>query len=371
MARAGDVIENTATGERVRFEETATESGGERLRFEMVFAPQGFVAQEHLHPSQEERHEVISGTLGIVIDGTERLLGPGDSLVVPAGTPHRLVEHGTVQARFELRPALRQEVLLETFAGLARDGKLSGLPSLLQLAVIAREFAPEGQAVKPPAAIQRALFGPLAAIGRRRGYRPWYEAYSGPGVERLPIRRDGGATAGAGYVFVDEWDVEAPIEAVFDAVADARTYPAWWRPVYIDVESDGPPAVGAVTRQHFKGRLPYHLRTTSTVVSMQRPTSIEGTVQGDLSGRGVWMLSERGAATHVRFDWRVNADRPLLRVLTPLLRPLFAWNHNWAIARAIEGLGPYARRQAAAGTAPIGVTGRAHPPSASPRCGRR
>jgi hypothetical protein len=263
MARAGDVIENPATGERVRFEETATESGGARLRFEMVFAAQGFVAQEHLHPSQEERHEVISGTLG-------------------------------------------------------------------------------------------------------------YEAYSGPDVERLPVRRDGGAPAGAGYVFVDEWDVEAPIEAVFDAVADARTYPAWWRPVYIDVESDGPPAVGAVTRQHFKGRLPYHLRTTSTVVRMQRPTSIEGTVQGDLSGRGVWTLSERGATTHVCFDWRVNANRPLLRVLTPLLRPLFAWNHNWAIARAIEGLEPYARRQAAADDRALaGVNGRAHPPSASPRCGRR
>jgi hypothetical protein len=37
------------------------------------------------------------------------------------------------------------------------------------------------------------------------------------------------------------------------------------------------------------------------------------------------------------------AARPLLLVLTPLLRPLFRWNHNWAIARAIEGLEPYAR----------------------------
>ncbi|MEA2127593.1 MAG: hypothetical protein QOJ85_484, partial [Solirubrobacteraceae bacterium] len=171
-------------------------------------------------------------------------------------------------------------------------------------------------------------------------------------------------------VFVDEWDVDAPIEAVFDAVADARTYPAWWRPVYIGVESGGPPAVGTVTHQHFKGRLPYHLRTTSTVVHMQPPTSIEGTVDGDLSGRGVWTLSQRGGITHVRFDWHVNADRPLLRVLTPLLRPLFRWNHNWAIARAIEGLEPYARRQAARATEPA-VTGRASAPSASPGSGCR
>ena len=87
---------------------------------------------------------------------------------------------------------------------------------------------------------------------------------------------------------------------------------------------------------------------------------------GDLSGRGVWTLSERDGMTHVRFDWRVNADRPLLRVLTPLLRPLFRWNHNWAIARAIEGLEPYARRQAARGVEPPRVSGRASGPSASP-----
>ena len=37
------------------------------------------------------------------------------------------------------------------------------------------------------------------------------------------------------------------------------------------------------------------------------------------------------------------ADRPLLRYLTPVLRPVFRWNHNWSVKRAIEGLEPYAR----------------------------
>jgi uncharacterized protein YndB with AHSA1/START domain len=69
-------------------------------------------------------------------------------------------------------------------------------------------------------------------------------------------------------VFVDEWDVNAPAEAVFDALSDATTYPQWRRPVYIDVESDGPPAVGRVTRQRFKGRLPYHLHTRTRTVRL-------------------------------------------------------------------------------------------------------
>jgi uncharacterized protein YndB with AHSA1/START domain len=61
----------------------------------------------------------------------------------------------------------------------------------------------------------------------------------------------------AEYVFIDEWDVDAPIDAVFNALADARTYPAWWKPVYLEVEADGPPAPGCVSKQHFKGLEPY------------------------------------------------------------------------------------------------------------------
>ena len=71
------------------------------------------------------------------------------------------------------------------------------------------------------------------------------------------------------YLFVDEWDVDAPPEAVFDALADARTYPEWWRPVYIDTQTDGPPELGRTSQQHFKGRLP----TTCTRARPSRGTS--------------------------------------------------------------------------------------------------
>jgi hypothetical protein len=150
------------------------------------------------------------------------------------------------------------------------------------------------------------------------------------------------------YVFIDEWDVDAPADAVFDALADARTYPSWWKPVYIDVEADGPPAVGCVSRQHFKGKLPYTLRQTSEIVRLDRPSEFEVHVVGDLEGHGVWTITPHAAGgVHVRFDWRVHGRKPVIRVLTPVLRPVFRSNHNWAIARAREGLEPYARAQAA------------------------
>jgi uncharacterized protein YndB with AHSA1/START domain len=157
------------------------------------------------------------------------------------------------------------------------------------------------------------------------------------------------------YVFLDSWDVDAPIEAVFDAIADARTYTDWWQPVYLEAEADGPPEVGRVCHMYFKGRLPYRLRTRSEIVRLEPPRLVEANVTGDLRGRGVWTLTPKNGGTHVEFDWRVYADRPLVRRLTPVLRPLFRWNHNWAIARATEGLEPYARQRAA--SSPGDVTG--------------
>jgi uncharacterized protein YndB with AHSA1/START domain len=149
------------------------------------------------------------------------------------------------------------------------------------------------------------------------------------------------------YVFVDEWEVDAPQEAVFEAIADARTYPEWWKPVYIEVEGDQPPGPGVATRHHFKGKLPYTLKTRSRITRFDPPTYVEVEVDGDLSGTGRWTLTPNAdGRIHVRFDWIVHADRPLLRYLTPILRPIFRWNHNWSAARAREGLGPYARAHA-------------------------
>ncbi len=74
---------------------------------------------------------------------------------------------------------------------------------------------------------------------------------------------------------------------------------------------------------------------------------LEGETDGDLRGTGIWTLTPNAdGGTHVRFDWRVHADRRLLKLLTPILRPALRWNHNWAIARAIEGLEPYVQSRA-------------------------
>ena len=113
MAHAGDVLENPATGDRLVFLRTASETGGEVLEYELEFVPRGFAVRDHLHPLQEERHEVLEGTLGIVVAGWHRRLGPGDVEDVPVATRHRIFasQEALIRARFALRPALESEVL--------------------------------------------------------------------------------------------------------------------------------------------------------------------------------------------------------------------------------------------------------------------
>ena len=80
--------------------------------------------------------------------------------------------------------------MIETLYGLAREGHVNkrGMPHPLQLALFATEFSDVIVFRKPPAAVQRALFGALAPIARRRGYRATYPTLSRTTFAPRPTR---------------------------------------------------------------------------------------------------------------------------------------------------------------------------------------
>ena len=314
MITSSAVLEVAALGVRVELRRTAADTDGELLEFDVIGRARGLIAAEHVHTGQTEHYEVIEGAMRLVVDGREHLLGPGDEMETPAGVAHRQLPGGIGEGRVRVtvRPAGRTEEFLRRLTTLRYNR--FGYPRPVDAATFVRDFGADGHATRPSLPVQRALSRAVLAVASRE------------------------------YVFVDEWDVAAPREAVYRAISDGRTYPQWWKPVYIAVDADGEPEVGKQSRQRFKGRLPYRLNTRSTITRLEPPEVIEADVDGDLRGHGKWTLTElEDGGTHVRFDWQVFADKPLLRVLTPVLRPAFRWNHAWAIARAREGLEPFAR----------------------------
>src|SRR3954449_7082583 len=141
MIRAGDTIVNPVTGEKLVWELTSHDTGGEYTLFDTYVEPGGAVASEHVHPYQSEIFTVIAGRLGVK-RGREKLeLGPGEKALIDPGTPHKFWNAGdeTLRFRAEVRPALQFESLIETIFALAADGKTNrkGMPGPLRLAVIA------------------------------------------------------------------------------------------------------------------------------------------------------------------------------------------------------------------------------------------
>jgi quercetin dioxygenase-like cupin family protein len=178
MIHAGDVIENPVTGERLVFRKTSRETNGEAVVIETIVKPNGFVAAGHLHPYQEERFQVLRGTVGFRVGREEIVAGPGQRLTVPAGTAHKFWNAGEDEAHFvcEVRPALQFEQLIETMFGLAADGKTNrkGMPNPLRLAVIAQAHFDNVHLPFPPAWMQRMGLALGAPLGRLLGYEATY-----------------------------------------------------------------------------------------------------------------------------------------------------------------------------------------------------
>lgn len=111
MATAGQTIEDPITGERCHWLVTADQTGGRLSRAEWWTPPGAGARAQHVHRRSEERLEVLSGRLTVLL-GDERLtLAPGDGARLPARVPHAWWNDGAEEVHLvvEVSPAGRFE----------------------------------------------------------------------------------------------------------------------------------------------------------------------------------------------------------------------------------------------------------------------
>ncbi|MGH3088294.1 MAG: SRPBCC family protein [Rubrobacteraceae bacterium] len=244
MARTGETIENPLTGERITFLETAGETDGESLKFEYILPP-GFSIPEHIHPKQEERHEIVSGTLRGSVAGRERDYEPGQKVIGPAGVPHAWRNPSDDEELLivsELRPALRFEPLMETYFALSRDlkrDKRSVPGHLMRLAILVDESKNDFYSTGMPMVAWRAFMVPFAALARVAGL-------FGYGVgDSEPVRIEHSVV------------VSGTPEEIFAFAGDPRNDPLWSSSIEeVRQISEGTLGVGTEIRTvaHFLGR---------------------------------------------------------------------------------------------------------------------
>ncbi|MFZ0380837.1 MAG: cupin domain-containing protein, partial [Solirubrobacteraceae bacterium] len=90
MARSGDIIESKALGQKMRFEVTGHESGGEVTicHYFIQPLPNSVCPPLSTHRYQSELFRVVSRRFGVHVGGVDHMLHPGEEVIVPPGTPH-------------------------------------------------------------------------------------------------------------------------------------------------------------------------------------------------------------------------------------------------------------------------------------------
>jgi mannose-6-phosphate isomerase-like protein (cupin superfamily) len=165
-------IENPISGERIVIRKTGPETGGTLLLFDLFLPPGGHVPATHVHPEQEERFTVVSGSMRFHLGGRDLLVGPGETVVITAGRAHWFGNAGpeVSHAEVEVRPALRTEEMFEATEAISLAGHFPGtrLPRLSDLALVLLEFRRELAVPHLPEVVVTAVLSPLAWLSRRR-----------------------------------------------------------------------------------------------------------------------------------------------------------------------------------------------------------
>ena len=147
------------------------------------------------------------------------------------------------------------------------------------------------------------------------------------------------------FRFDESWEIpNASVEEVYDVLSRGELLPLWWKGVYLAAEKltkGDEPKVGDRLRARARGFLPYELNFIVEAVELDPQRKVVVKTIGDFDGRWSAALSPREGGVHVDIVWEVTVLRPILRLLAPLLRTAFAWNHRWTTSRGEKGLREY------------------------------
>lgn len=144
------------------------------LEVEATYGPASSPPPKHLHPSQDERFEVLAGVVRARVGDHDRTLHPGETIEIPRGAIHQMWNPGVQPARvlWQTRPGGRTEQWFTAIGTLHREGRVgrNGMPSPLAFGVLLTEYRDVFRLAARPAPLVRGGLALLGLLGRARGY---------------------------------------------------------------------------------------------------------------------------------------------------------------------------------------------------------
>lgn len=150
------------------------------------------------------------------------------------------------------------------------------------------------------------------------------------------------------YHFITHWRMRADLNEINLILGDAASLPRWWPSVYLDIKqlAEGDRnGIGRVISLYTKGWLPYTLKWQFRVTENRYPSGFSLEAWGDFVGRGIWTFAQDGDFVNIQYDWKIAAEKPLLKYFSFIMKPIFAANHRWAMAHGEESLRLELRRR--------------------------
>ena len=159
MVKQGTKIVNVLTKDEMEYLETEQSSGGKHCKIKWLSKASGAKPPMHIHWSQEESFEIISGQFTYEYKGKKKTLGAGESITFPKGEAHNHYNEGTTDCEMiqTVSPALDFEDIFMRINELFEQGKVvNSQPPMLEVMVWLKKYKAKTYLAGIPVPVQKA-----------------------------------------------------------------------------------------------------------------------------------------------------------------------------------------------------------------------
>jgi len=143
------------------------------------------------------------------------------------------------------------------------------------------------------------------------------------------------------YRIVTRWNLDATAEEIAEIASAPEELVRWWPATFLRARRLDPHrklGPGSEASWQVKGWLPYTMRFRSRIDDFGYPHHCRISVSGDFEGELRCQVHCAASGSSIQFDFNVKVNKPVVRYLSFLLKPLFCSNHIWVMVRGCQSM---------------------------------